>query len=511
MRALLLLAALARPASAAITLVSTQPFSVGGAALSDAEAGDLLSAAGGPFVIVGDRLVKVRPDGVDEAVPLDEGTGLVKARVAGRLEALRAAAREGRATPADKAEARALAAARSSLMSFEDRWFLRSLLPELGDEEFAKVPEPAGVPAPGAPAAADPLAAGLRARLVLDDGGNPLAKEALDMAVRRLLESPTARELAAELVKRGLTVRISFERMENSVVAERGGHRSIEGYGGLSTHGSGGPWIKLNRDYLRVDTSYLFRDLPATLAHEVLGHALGAARAEEAGLVNEWNRWRGDELGAGLVGWLVAAELGYDAGDAHMRRWLENPEGYFRAMHLAGGYYAKTFSAEEAADPAHAYRERLARVDAALELFDSESADAVDWDKVIDHFKTAHGVDPRRIALVRMELANAYRPLERAAERERLLVVRRELLAAAAALEDPVEAASVAAAAKGLRSPFFVEAEVRLNLLGDRLRAASPAVSKPRPRDPADFDMNQMREMYRRDLVENPSHWPLAR
>ncbi|MDD5302006.1 MAG: hypothetical protein PHS14_02770 [Elusimicrobia bacterium] len=514
MRALTLLLALAAPASAAIPLVSTEPFSVGGAALSDAEAGDLLTAPGGPFVIVGDRLVKVQPPdatGPDEAVPLDEGTRLVKARVSGRLEALRAAAREGRATAADRAEARALAALRSSLMSLEDRWFLRSLSPELSDEDFVKVPEPAAVPAPGPAAAADPLSARLRARLVLDDGGDPLAREALDMAVRRLLESPTARELAEEFVRRGVTVKVSFEAMENSVVAVRGGRKSLSGYGGTSTHASGGGWVKLNRDYLRTDAVYQLQDLPATLGHELLGHALGAARAEAAGLDNAWNRWRGDEAAAGLTGWLVAAELGHVPNDAHLWRWLEDPEHYFREMHLAGGYYAKTFSAEEAADPAHAYRERLGRVDAALELFDRRAAEAVDWNKVIDHFETEHGADRRRFALVRAELASAAVPEERAAERERLLAVRRDLLAAAAALNDPAEKASLAAAAKSLQNPFFIEADARARLLGERLRAAVSLAPKPAKRDPEDLDAAELLAMYRKDLVENPSHWPLAR
>lgn len=515
MRALSLLLALAAPAAAAVPLVSTAPFSVGGAGLSEAEMGDLLSAPGGPFVIVGDRLVKVRPlgeDGPDEAVPLDEGTRLVRSRVAARLDALRAAAREGRATASDKAEARALAALRSSLMSLEDRWFLRSLSPELGDAEFATVPEPAGVPVPGPAAPADPLAASLRARLVLDDGGDPLAREALDMAVRRLLESPTARELAAEFVRRGVTVRIAFAAMENSVLVERDGRRSLSGYGGTASHGSGGASVKLNRDYLRADTAYQLHDLPATLGHELLGHALGAARAEAAGVEPAWNRWRGDELNAGVVGWLVAAELGEPPRDAHLWRWLEDPERYYREMHLAGGYYAKTFSAEEAARPAHAIRARLARVEAALELFDGRAAAAaLDWDAIIDHFKFEHGVDPRRLALVRSELRNAPGPAERAAERERLLAVRRELLAASAAIDSPEEQASFAETAKQMAAPFFAEEEARTRALGERLRAAVSRAPKPSPRDPMDLDAAEIAEMYRKDLVENPGHWPLAR
>ncbi|MBI2384397.1 MAG: hypothetical protein HYV14_00130 [Elusimicrobia bacterium] len=515
MRVLSLLLALAAPAAAAVPLVSTVPFSVGGAGLSEAEAGDLLSAPGGPFVIVGDRLVKIRPlgdDGPDEAVPLEEGTRLVRSRVAARLDALRAAAREGRATGADKAEARALAALRSSLMSLEDRWFLRSLSPELGDEEFAKPPSPEGVPVPGPAAPADPLAASLRARLVLDDGGDPFAREALDMAVRRLLESPTARELAAEFVRRGLTVRVSFAAMENSVLVERGGRRSLSGYGGTASHGPAGAWVKLNRDYLRVDTAYQLLDLPATLGHELLGHSLGAARAEAAGLESAWNRWRGDELNAGVVGWLVAAELGEVPRDAHLWRWLEDPERYHREMHLAGGYYAKTFSAEEAAAPARALQERLARVEAALELFDARAADAArDWDKIIDHFKFEHGVDSRRLALVRSELKNAASPEERAVERERLLAVRRELLAASAALESPEEKASFAETAKRLADPFFAEESARTRALGERLKAAVVRAPKPRPRDAEDLDAAQIAEMYRKDLVENPDHWPLAR
>ena len=514
MRTLTLLAALAFPASAAIPLVSTEPFSVGGAALSDPEIDDLLAAPGGPFVIVGGRLVKVRPlgeDGPDDAVSLDEGSRLMKARVTARLDALRAAAREGRATAADKAEARALAAARSSLLSLEDRWFLRSLSPELGDEEFAKVPEPAGVPIPGPLAAADPLAVRLRSRLVLDAGGSALAREVLDMAVRRLLESPTARELAEELLARGVTVKISFEEMDNSVLADRGGRKSVQGYGGTTTHGSGGAWVKLNRDYLRSDAVYQLRDLPATLGHELLGHALGAARAEKAGVLDAWNRWRGDELTAGLAGWLIAAELGAAPNDAHLRRWLEDPEAYFRGMHLAGGYYAKTFSAAEAADPAHAYGERLARVDAALASFDREAAEAVEWGKVIDHLVAEHGVSPRRVALVRWELAYAFIPSERAAERERLAAVRRDLLAAAASLNEPAEKASLAAVAKGFQHPFFAEADERIRALGERLRAAVAASPKPVKRDPEDLDAADILALYRKDLVDNPAHWPLAR
>lgn len=511
MRALSLLLALAVRVSAAIPVVSTEPFSVGGAALSEPEIDDLLSATGGPFVIVGDRLVKVQPmgaSGEDEPVLLDEGNRLVKSRVSARLEALRAAAREGRATPADKAEARALAALRSSLMALEDRWFLRSLSPELGDADFAKTPVPAGVPVPGPAAAADPLAARLRARLILDDGGDALAREALDMGLRRLLESPSARELAEELVRLGVSVKISFAEMENSVVAERGGKKFLSGYGGTATHAAAGAWVKLNRDYLKTDTEYLLRDLPATLGHELLGHALGAARAEAAGVDSAWNSWRGDEHAAALVGWVIAAELGQLPHDDHMRRWLEDSESYYRGMHLAGGYYAKTFSAEEAKNPAHAYRERLARVEAALELHDRAAADAVDWGKVIDHLIAEHGADPRRLALVRAELANRPPPAERLAERERLLAVRRDLLAAASSLDDPAELARHAAVAASLENPFFAGADARSRILGERLRAAAARAPKRSPPDPTDLTAEDLAELYRKDLLENPAHWP---
>jgi len=511
MSAWTLLLLLTAPASAAIPLVSTEPFSVGGARLSDPEIGDLLAAPDGPYVIVGDRLVKVQPigaSGPDEPVLFDEGTRLVKARVSARLDALRAAAREGRATPADSAEARSLAALRSSLMSLEDRWFLRSLSPELSDEDFAKIPEPAGVLLPGPVSPADPLAARLRARLVLDDGGDALAREALDMALRRLLESPSARELAEELVRLGATVKVSFAEMDHSLVAERGGRKFLLGYGGTSTHGTGGAWVKLNRDYLKTDTAFLLRDLPATLGHELLGHALGAARAETAGVDFAWDRWRGDELTAGITGWLIAAELGAVPNDAHMWRWLEDPEQYYREMHLAGGYYARTFSPAEAADPARAFRERLARVEDALKILDDRSAEAVDWNKVIDHFISEHREDPRRLALVRAELNNAAKPVEIAVERERLAAVRRELIEASVALNSPVGKARQDSVAAGLTNPFFVEAESRVRLLGDRLRAAVARAPKAAARDPEDFTAEALLELYRKDLRENPSHWP---
>lgn len=499
MRALLLLA-IAVPSFGAVLPVSTEPFSVGGAALSDAEMDDLLAAPGGPYVIVGDRLVKVGP-GPDEPLPLDEGTRLLKKRVNDRVIALRDAAREGRATEADKAEARALSAARSSLMALEDRWFLRSLSPELSDAEFAKVPEPVAVPVPGPAGTADPLAARLRARLTLDDGGSRLAREALDMGIRRLLESPTARELAEDFLRTGVTVKIGFAEMENSVVAERGGKKFLSGYGGVASRGADGAWVKLNLDYLSTDTEFVLRDLPATLGHELLGHALGAARAEAAGAGEAWNRWRGDELSASLTGWVIASELGRVPHDDHMRRWLEDPESYYRGMHLAGSYYASTFSAEEAKDPVHAYHERLARVEAALEAHDLEAADKTDWNKVIDHLIADHGADARRLALVRAELANRAAPEESRAGRERLLAVRRSLVASLAEPANP-------ALAKSLENPFFAEAEARSRVLGERLRAAVARAPKRAPRDPADLTAADLAELYRKDLLENPSHWP---
>lgn len=180
------------------------------------------------------------------------------------------------------------------------------------------------------------------------------------------------------------------------------------------------------------------------------------------------------------------------------------------ALHLAGAYYAMTFSREEAAEPARAIRERLARVDDALALLDRRAAEApVDWDKVIDHFKFEHGVDPRRLALVRSELALATSsPEERAVERARLLAVRGGLLAASASIDGPEATARFADAAQKLSTPFFAEEENRVRVLGERLRALAGTVP---PRDPTDFDASQILEMYRKDLLENPSHWPLAR
>lgn len=428
----------------------------------------------------------------------------------GGMRRLRSAAEEGRLTDERRAEARALAVARRAALAWPDLYFLASLNP--GDDPFASaVPPSSYVPAGGPPPPADALAAGLRSKLDLDSHGDPIQAEGLDMAVRLLLASPTARRLAAEFVALDRKVKVSFEPLDGSGVYGEGAHKYVAGIGGLTSH-LDGDRVEINAGYLSTDLRNQFQEVPGILAHELLGHVLNGLRAERAGASWPMGVWRGDEDLAATTGWLVQAEIeGKLPPDPYLWSYLSDPEGYHRSLQLVTKYYAETFTPDEAARAERVYAERLARVRRRVETLNSRLDPAEDWGKVLDHFQSVHGVSAARLASLRVDLVDSSSAAAKV-ELGRLLAIRDGLSADLKELKDPVRLSRQADLAKAMSAPFFADGERRLAAQTEKLRALaagnSPFQTFPAPADALTWD--DLRELYRKDRAEHPEHWAPA-
>ena len=520
MRALCLGLLLTAASASAQIAAPGELFSIARAGLSRAEVGDIVESGRGRVAAVGDRLIDVSSStAVGNDVPLTEteGASLVAARVQARLVRLRAAAREGRLTEQDRAEARALAVLREATLAWNDRYFLGTLNPdeETGDSASGASAPRLEMPDPGPAGAADPLSLQLRSRLALDDHGDPKQAEALDMAVRLMLQSPTARELSAEFVKQNRTVKVSFEPLDGGAVDMVGQHKYVSGVGGLTTHGDG-EWVQINAGYLQVEPRDQFHDVPGTLAHELLGHVYNEIRAENAGVSGAMNLWRGDEDTAGVTGWLVSAEVnGKVPADPYCWSYLDDPAKYHRTLDLVTAYYAQSLSPDEAAHRDEVYSERLGRVQACIAAIQAQLDDRTDWAAILDHFENQHGVEPWRLRALRDDLLQPSTAGVHV-ELERLLDIRRALTQDLAGSKDPVRRSENADLAKRMSDPFFADSEKRLAALSGRLRAfaaarkPAPAIEVPEPgvTVTTSLSWDDVRRMYENDKRDHPEHWP---
>ncbi len=184
---------------------------------------------------------------------------------------------------------------------------------------------------------------------------NPGPRETavLDSILARMLESPAAQRLAGELIRERTAVRVRFEHLAGAS-------------GMLDWDDEGSLRVNLDESYLRDDSPETRRNAIATLAHELLGHALWRIRAVKAGVGPAFEHYENDEANAHLVEWTIAAELGEALDDPYMRDFLEDPRAYHRRMKSRTEVSAVTFSLAEMDDPLAALRGRLSLIQTAM-------------------------------------------------------------------------------------------------------------------------------------------------
>ena len=250
-------------------------------------------------------------------------------------------------------------------------------------------------------AASGSLASRLLACLRLEATGAPDRQQLLERAVRRMLDSPTARDLAEQFIADGTMAEVGFapvgapERRRGARRPTLGAPRALSRWNGTKAI------VTLNPDYLAVDEEFRDGDLPPTLGHELLGHALWSGRAQRAGLFQAVHHHELNEVHARLVGWLIDLELDGRIQPSGARQYFDDPYSFRIDLKFLDSYYALTFSHDELAQPLETMQGRLAVALERRAALEASLARHVSWYAVMTHFVGAHGVAAERFAALR--------------------------------------------------------------------------------------------------------------
>jgi hypothetical protein len=244
--------------------------------------------------------------------------------------------------------------------------------------------------------------------LTIDAELAPAQAAVLRHAIGRMLQAPTAQELAQQFFDEGGSAHLVIVD-EATMKADPTLHDAAADWIGGSAQ------IRLREAYLLGGQESIDQKLPAILAHEILGHSLWYARAEREDVIEGMHYHKFNELHARLVGWLVDLELDghFAAGAEGIRSFLDDPHSLWDRLQVLTPYYAMIFSSAEMRDPVAALAERAKaarnrRIELERELFNQQT-----WLPVIDHFVELHGVDASRTRKLQDEFANSKAEMER--------------------------------------------------------------------------------------------------
>lgn len=363
--------------------------------------------------------------------------------------------------------------------------------------------------AAGAEAAPQLLQAVL-SRVKFADDADPRAAAALDRAMRDVLRTPTGQEAAEDFVALNASAEVRFEKLDGTLITING-RKMLSGVHGESRSPDGRAVVVLNRLSLDADQELTSREMAATLAHELFGHALEDQRAVHADFpISALRRYRGDEANGRLIGWLVKTELGAPLSDGGMWSYMQNPERFHSRLALIDPYYAQTFSPAEMADPLPVLRARLEAVRGRRGRLDEDAIDSRKWRIVIKHFVENHGMARSRFSSMSEDIDN-FLERERAGLRTASDEVETAIQERIAHLGTPQGREQLRQLSAASRSAHLDSIEKRLaryrTRLGMETRGRKPEALVPPPPDQIDYE--GLEKLYQDDLRDNPRHWGL--
>lgn len=368
------------------------------------------------------------------------------------------------------------------------------------------------------PSSSFELLSRLLTHVTIEDDGDPSKHETIVRALARMLESKTARALAERFVAEDESAVVRFQTIDGTRFIEHDGARAIDGFRGLTNRCDDRLIVVINDAYLAASARCQAEDLPATLAHELLGHGLWYVRAARANLFLGIHYHTLNEINARLVGWLVDIELDgrIETGRAAQAH-IDDPDGYGNDLRFSLPYYAMTFSSAEMLRPAVTLEARLAGARERRGAVEKQIANHRTWYAVINHFVAKHGLDESRLRDLRAEMAETDKSLTgKLAQAD---AVAAEIVAMLERLRAETDQDSEAYLRRAAAHPLIAELAASAAEHDRRLRecvAASPhdpyiGSWEPDPQS-ADADSDRVTfddlvAMYRRDLAEHPEHW----
>lgn len=475
----------------------------------------LLALEGGRLESVGGRLAD-REAASPETHLLTNAAAwtLLGRRATERTAELRARAKDGRLPEELRGEAVALFWLRGTLVSPQDRDFLRAATepkgkPEPGAGTLENGPrDPGGAGIAGAEAQSAAIVRDLRARLDIAPGDDPRAAAAMDEALENLVKSPTGRELALEFIATGARAKVIFGEVPDSGTVVQNGRRVLQASGGNTQTWENPPLVTLNKDYLDTDPDYRRVATASTLGHELFGHAFEIQRAKKAGIPSDAvYYYRGDEAGSGLVGWLVQAELGGALSNGHMWNYLADPEVYHAGLKTNLPYYSTTLSLAEMRAPVATLESRVAKIARDRISSREHAATMVAWRGPIKHFIEIHAVEEASFSSLNEDIAAAV--VWNNTRQKTLDDIGTYLRGKITTWKMPQSDALKKELLSASTSPYMRESEERLSARAERLRRlVAGRVPEPMvPPVPGKLTWEEFHRMLDRDRKDMPEHW----
>ncbi|MDE2144180.1 MAG: hypothetical protein KGJ84_17365, partial [Elusimicrobia bacterium] len=326
-----------------------------------------------------------------------------------------------------------------------------------------------------------------------------------------------ARALAERYLADGAPAVVRFERFEGSRIFDVDGRKIFYAPRAFTEWKGDHVEVRLNQDYLGTDPEFLKQDLPPILAHELLGHGLWYSRAVRENALQAFHHHELNETNARLVGWLTDFELDGRFEDSGAWNYLQDPAGFLSGLKLRLPYYALTFSNEELARPIEALEARSVAAKDKRAQLETELANLLSWNPVIDHFARHHGIAESRLRALR-----GYMSDNEAGYRDELKVMD-ALIADVDATVGRMKAEPDRVSERYLQQaathPMFADLVRETATNGRRLLQMVSAVSAQAGDESADaarrrdehwrgqVTFDELAGMYRRDREENPGHW----
>lgn len=490
-------------------------------ALLPGEADWLLAAEDGRYELVNGRLAD-RKSAAAEAHLLSNSRAwaLLGRRATERTAALRGLARDGRLPETARGEAVSLFWVRGFLVAPADRDFLRSstlrkAAPEPGVGGFEggirnaddPVPGGGGRPTASASTQAAELLRSLRASLDITPG-RPGEAAAMNEVLENLVNTPTGRELAVEFIASGARAVVEFGDVANSTTGVENGRRILLASGGHTSSWEKPPRVVLNRHYLDTDPDYRRIRMAGTLGHELFGHGFEEQRASSSGVsFNSVYHYRGDEAGAGLIGWLVEAEMGGRLSNGHMWNYLADPEKYHAELKTTDAYYSTTFSTAELRSPVAALEARVAAAEKDRVKTQEYAESMLGMRRAIEHFVAVHGMNQEDFSSLSDDIDSGL--LWSKNHLASLDKIKAWLTAVITKWKSPEAAPLLAELAAAANSTYMRQAEDRLAARADRLRGLvggrerEPSI----PPIPGKLTWSDLNGLIEKDRNDNPTHW----
>ncbi len=306
--------------------------------------------------------------------------------------------------------------------------------------------------------------------------GSPKERQVIYRTLSDISGSPTARSLMREFVKyQGhRVVSISFTDVggESHLLAV---HRidTVKGIQGetLSPIASDPSInIHLSKLYLQADPQWSRADLPDTLSHELLGHALEEMKAAKAGALHSYGQTALEETEAFLVGWTVSAELPLPMTGTEARQYARdyqdgNLQAYYDNFHLQWSEYALLLDPQDMSHPVKNLLRRKEMIEQEAKNISLDRRSLRGMKFVVRHFEKVHGMKKFRHLYARLKAEEANDTIILRDDGK----VDRDLRAAIIHYQTAAGRAELLQLKRSFSNPFFPEVEARIKSLSDTL------------------------------------------